>query len=137
MVHCKPKPCKAYRELPISQFSQGKTCFQHRDILVNLCTSLLEIAVCFRKLMLSEATKMYFFNILEQMKTLDSPKNQTNKLFVFSVKSKKEKKNVFWENILLANLLLSDLQWALESLCDSSLQNQRKLSIGYFIVLVN
>ena len=39
------------------------------------------------------------------MKTLDSPKNQTNKLFVFSVKSKK----VFWENILLANLLLSDL----------------------------
>ena len=43
------------------------------------------------------------------MKTLDSPKNQTNKLFVFSVKSKKEKKNVFRENILLANLLLSDL----------------------------
>ena len=43
------------------------------------------------------------------MKTLDSPKNQTNKLFVFSVKKKKKKKNVFWENILLANLLLSDL----------------------------
>ena len=29
------------------------------------------------------------------MKTLDSPKNQTNKLFVFSVKSKKEKKKCF------------------------------------------
>ena len=23
-LHCKPKPCKAYRELPVSQFSQGK-----------------------------------------------------------------------------------------------------------------
>ena len=30
MAHCKPKPCKAYRELPVSQFSQGKTCFRYR-----------------------------------------------------------------------------------------------------------
>ena len=30
-VHCKPKPCKAYRELPVSQFSQGKTCFHYRE----------------------------------------------------------------------------------------------------------
>ena len=29
--HCKPKPCKAYRELPVSQFSQGKTCFTYRE----------------------------------------------------------------------------------------------------------
>ena len=29
--HCKAKPCKAYRELPISQLSQGKTCYQCRD----------------------------------------------------------------------------------------------------------
>ena len=29
--HCKPKPCKAYRELPVSQFSQGKTCFHYRE----------------------------------------------------------------------------------------------------------
>ena len=33
MAHCKPKPCKAYRELPVSQFSQGKTCFQYREPL--------------------------------------------------------------------------------------------------------
>ena len=31
MLHCKPKPCKAYRELPVSQFSQGKTCFHYRE----------------------------------------------------------------------------------------------------------
>ena len=57
--HCKPKPCKAYRELPVSQFSQGKTCFHYREPLfslqgpcfhyrdfpVNPCTSLLGIAV--------------------------------------------------------------------------------------------
>ena len=30
-IHCKPKPCKAYRELPVSQFSQGKTYFHCRD----------------------------------------------------------------------------------------------------------
>ena len=30
-VHCKPKPCRAYRELPVSQFSQGKTCFHYRE----------------------------------------------------------------------------------------------------------
>ena len=30
-THCKPKPCKAYRELPVSQFSQGKTCFHYRE----------------------------------------------------------------------------------------------------------
>ena len=29
-VHCTPKPCKAYRELPVSQFSQGITCFHYR-----------------------------------------------------------------------------------------------------------
>ena len=29
--HCKPKPCKAYRELPGGQFSQGKTCFHNRE----------------------------------------------------------------------------------------------------------
>jgi hypothetical protein len=27
MIHCKHKPCKAYRELPVIQFSQGKTVF--------------------------------------------------------------------------------------------------------------
>ena len=57
--HCKPKPCKAYRELPVSQFSQGKTCFHYRvplfslqgpcfhytDFPVNPCTTLLGIAV--------------------------------------------------------------------------------------------
>ena len=57
--HCKPKPCKAYRELPVSQFSQGKTCFHYREPLFSLqgpcfhyrdfpanpCTSLLGIAV--------------------------------------------------------------------------------------------
>ena len=30
-IHCKPKPCKAYRELPVSQFSLGKTCFHYRE----------------------------------------------------------------------------------------------------------
>ena len=30
-LHCKPKPCKAYRELPVSQFSQGKPCFHYRE----------------------------------------------------------------------------------------------------------
>ena len=57
--HCKPKPCKAYRELPVSQFSQGNPCFHYREPLfslqgpcfhyrdfpVNPCTSLLGIAV--------------------------------------------------------------------------------------------
>ena len=60
-MHCKPKPCKAYRELPVSQFSQGKTCFHYREPLfslqgpcfhykdfpVNPYTSLLGIAVWF------------------------------------------------------------------------------------------
>ena len=60
MVHCKPKPCIAHRELPVSQFPQGKTCFHYREPLfslqgpcfhyrdfpVNPCTSLLGIAVC-------------------------------------------------------------------------------------------
>ena len=58
-LHCKPKTCKAYRELPVSQFSQGKPCFHYREPLftlqgpcfhcrdfpVNPCTSLLGIAV--------------------------------------------------------------------------------------------
>ena len=58
-VHCKPKPCIAHRELPVSQFPQGKTCFHYREPLfslqgpcfhyrdfpVNPCTSLLGIAV--------------------------------------------------------------------------------------------
>ena len=58
-LHCKPKPCKAYRELPVSQFPQGKPCihyreplfslqgpcFHYRDFPVNPCTSLLGIAV--------------------------------------------------------------------------------------------
>ena len=58
-TYCKPKPCKAYREIPVSQFSQGKTCFHYREPLfslqgpclhyrdfpVNPCTSLLGIAV--------------------------------------------------------------------------------------------
>ena len=26
-IHCKPKPCKAYREFPVSQFPQGKPAF--------------------------------------------------------------------------------------------------------------
>jgi hypothetical protein len=57
--HCKLKSCKAYRELPVSQFSQGETCFHYREPLfslqgpcfhyrdfpVNPCTSLLGIAV--------------------------------------------------------------------------------------------
>ena len=61
--HCKPKPCKAYRELPVSQFSLGKTsfhyreplfslqgpCFHYRDFPVNPCTSLLGIAVQYEK----------------------------------------------------------------------------------------
>ena len=34
--HCKPKPCKTYRELPISQFPQGKTCFDYRGALFSL-----------------------------------------------------------------------------------------------------
>ena len=34
--HCKPKPCKAYRELPVSQFPQGKTCFHYRGTLFSL-----------------------------------------------------------------------------------------------------
>ena len=59
-VHCKPKPCKAYKEHPVSQFSQGNTCshyreplfslqgpcFHYRDFPVNPCTSMLKIAVC-------------------------------------------------------------------------------------------
>ena len=59
MEHCKPKPCKAHRELPVSQFPQGKPCFHYRgplfslqgpcfhyrDFPVNPCTSLLGIAV--------------------------------------------------------------------------------------------
>ena len=44
-THCKPKPCKPYRELPVSQFSQGKTCFHYRDFPVKPCTSLLGIVV--------------------------------------------------------------------------------------------
>jgi hypothetical protein len=55
-LHCKPKPCKAYKELPVSQFSQGKTCFHYREPLFSLqgpyfhyrdfpYTSLLGIAV--------------------------------------------------------------------------------------------
>jgi hypothetical protein len=61
-MHCKTKPCKAYRELPVSQFSQGKTffhyreslfslqgsCFHCKDFPVNPCTSLLGIAVWVR-----------------------------------------------------------------------------------------
>ena len=43
--HCKPKPCKAHRELPVSQFPLGITCFHYRDFPVNPCTSLLGIAV--------------------------------------------------------------------------------------------
>ena len=31
ITHCKPKPCKAYRKLPVSQFSQGKTCSHCMD----------------------------------------------------------------------------------------------------------
>ena len=60
-MHCKPKPCIAHRELPVSQFPQGKTCFHYREPLfslqgpcfhyrdfpVNPCTSLLGIAVYF------------------------------------------------------------------------------------------
>ena len=59
MMHCKPKPCKAHRELPVSQFSQEKHCFHYREPLfslqgpcfhcrdfpVNPCTSLLGTAV--------------------------------------------------------------------------------------------
>ena len=51
--------CKAHRELPVSQFTQGKTCFHYREPLfllqgpcfhyknfpVNPCTSLLGIAM--------------------------------------------------------------------------------------------
>ena len=33
---CKPKPCKAYMELPVRQFSQGKTCFHYREPLFSL-----------------------------------------------------------------------------------------------------
>ena len=29
--HCKPKPCKIYRELPLSQFSQEQTFFHYRE----------------------------------------------------------------------------------------------------------
>ena len=43
--HCKPKPCKAYRELPVSQFSQGKPGFHYRDFPVKPCTSLYRITV--------------------------------------------------------------------------------------------
>ena len=35
-IHCKPKPCKAYRELPVSQFSQEKNCFHYREPLFSL-----------------------------------------------------------------------------------------------------
>ena len=62
-LHCKPKPCIAQRELPVSQFPQGKTCFHYREPLfslqgpcfhyrdfpVNPCTSLLGIAVQYEK----------------------------------------------------------------------------------------
>ena len=30
-TNCKPKPCKAYRELPVRQFSQVKTCFHYKE----------------------------------------------------------------------------------------------------------
>ena len=64
ILHCKPKPCIAHRELPVSQFPQGKTCFHYREPLfslqgpcfyyrdfpVNPCTSLLGIAVHIYKL---------------------------------------------------------------------------------------
>ena len=33
-VHCKPKPCKAYRELPVSQFSQGKNFITGNPVLI-------------------------------------------------------------------------------------------------------
>ena len=33
-MHCKPEPCKAYRELPVSQFSQGKPVFITRNPLL-------------------------------------------------------------------------------------------------------
>ena len=69
-THCKAKPCKAYREHPVSQFSQGKTCFHYREPLfslqgpcfhyrdfpVNPCTSLLGIAV-WNKLKLQKVSK--------------------------------------------------------------------------------
>ena len=29
-TQCKPKPCIAHRELPVSQFPQGKPCFHYR-----------------------------------------------------------------------------------------------------------
>ena len=34
--HCKPKSCIAHRELPLSQFPQGKTCFHYREPLFSL-----------------------------------------------------------------------------------------------------
>ena len=48
-LHCKPKPCKAHREIPVSQFPQGKTFFHYRAPLISFqgpCTSMLGIAVC-------------------------------------------------------------------------------------------
>ena len=61
-IHCKPKPCKAHREFPVSQFPQGETCFHYREPLISLqgpcfhyrdfpvnpCTSLLGIAVYYQ-----------------------------------------------------------------------------------------
>ena len=35
-IHCKPKPCKAHRELPVSQFPQENICFHYRESLFSL-----------------------------------------------------------------------------------------------------
>ena len=59
-LHCKPKPCKAHRELSVSIFPHGKPffhyrepllslkgpCFHYRDFPVSPSNSLLGIAVC-------------------------------------------------------------------------------------------
>ena len=89
-MHCKPEPCRAHRELPVSQLPQGKTCFHYREPLfslqgtcfhykgfpVNPCTSLLGIAVCFYALLLhfyaDPAVKLSNFAFTLQIKKIGS-----------------------------------------------------------------
>ena len=42
ITHCKTKPCKAYRELPVSQFSQGKNCFHCNTVHFSFAVDIAE-----------------------------------------------------------------------------------------------
>ena len=76
--HCKPKPCKAYRKLPVSQFSQEKnlfsiqgtlfslqgSCFHYREFPVYPCIFLYAIAVSHSGISISFKFLKFFRKIL-------------------------------------------------------------------------